>query len=244
MDPSLPRNNDIHHPQWWGEAGPGMRWHHVIPYSLLRDVWNRLVRQQIETELPAAKRTIRRYLVLLDPALSTDRTVGLDKLINRMRAENTEKAINSRHHHLEPLNREETDRLREAAAWPMWNAVAGWRAQIRSDDPGGVYYERFRAGLTEMEILRMRAIRELFDQLQTFVRPSAVDENTLHALNRAMSNAQPFVRWCNEPIHYRPEMWVRDDETGLYRKRYLHEAQTVFVKLIKTRSETSRNRDL
>ena len=60
-----------------------MAWHHIIPFPLLRDIWNRLVDQHIALEIPEARRAIRQFLLLADRSLP-----GVDALIDRMRAEN------------------------------------------------------------------------------------------------------------------------------------------------------------
>jgi hypothetical protein len=59
-----------------------MAWHHIIPYPVLRDVWNRLVDQHIATQLAEARVAIRQYLLLCNR-----NQPKLDDLIDRMRAE-------------------------------------------------------------------------------------------------------------------------------------------------------------
>ena len=83
MNPRI-RGRDIASPLSWGSARPGMAWHHIIPFSLLREVWNRLVDQHIATELGEARMAIRQYLLLADR-----NQPNLDALIDRTRAENT-----------------------------------------------------------------------------------------------------------------------------------------------------------
>jgi hypothetical protein len=103
-----------------------MTWYHVIPYSLLRDVWNRLVDQHIATQLPEARVAIRKYVSLVDP-----RVVNLDELVDRIRAENTAQR-RAEHNTLRPLDVAEANQLAAAAVWPTWDVVEGPSA--RSDD--------------------------------------------------------------------------------------------------------------
>jgi hypothetical protein len=137
-----------------------MSWHHIIPRSLLRDVWNSLVDRHIATELAEARLAIRGYLLLSNRNLA-----NADFLIDRIRAENTSQR-RAGHHHLQPLTVAEAHQLGTAAVWPAWNAVEG--PQRRSDDPQDRYFDRFTAGLTAPEAARMRAIEVLFGHLQTF----------------------------------------------------------------------------
>jgi hypothetical protein len=187
-----------------------MSWHHIIPFSVLRDVWNRLVDQQIATQVPEASIALRQYLTLADRSLP-----NLDGLIERIRAENTDQRRAS-HSQLRPLDVAEANQLATAAVWPAWNAVEG--PQRRSDDPSDHYFDRFTSGLASEEIARMRAIQVLFGQLQAFVNSGTTPGPvSLRFLAQAASAARPTV-YTDNPIRYRPEMWV-DDGFGLWRKR-------------------------
>ena len=201
---------DLASPLPWGSARGGMAWHHIIPYSMLRDVWNRLVDQHIATELPEARVAIRQYLVLCDR-----NQPNLEQLIDRMRSENTGQK-RAGHHELPPLDVPEANRLATAAVWPAWNAVEGPRA--RSDDPRDRYFDRFTFGLTPAESARMTAIETLFGRFQVFVRAGSIPTPAgLRALAEAASTARPIV-CCDRPIAYRPTMWV-EDGIGRWRKR-------------------------
>lgn len=192
---------DIASPLRWGSARPGMAWHHIIPFSLLREVWNRLVDQHIATELAEARVAIRQYLLLADRDLR-----DVDALIDRMRAEN--RAQKRAGYHLQPLSVSEAHQLATAAVWPAWNCVEG--PQRRSDDPHDRYIDRFTSGLTADEAARMRMIELLFGQLQAFANGSrSPGSSALRALAQAASGARPALR-CEVPIRYRPEMWIQD----------------------------------
>jgi hypothetical protein len=186
-----------------------MSWHHIIPFSVLRDVWNRLVDQQISTQVPEARVAIRQYLLLSDPNMAK-----ADELIDRMRAENAEQRGGGQQ--LRPLDVAETNQLATAATWQAWNVVEGPTARV--DDPRDHFFDRFRAGLTAAELTRMRAIERLFQGFQAFVASGPAPSATaLRTLADLVSMHRAHVRW-DLPIRYRPEMWV-EDNTGVWRKR-------------------------
>jgi hypothetical protein len=192
-----------------------MSWHHIISFVLLRDVWNRLVDRQINTDVPEARAAIRQYLLLSDRTLQSH----LDTLIERMRADRTDPRPAS-HYHLEPLNMAEVLRLREAAVWPVWNTVGGPMNTLRIDNPLDGRCDRFRGGLTNEEVFRMGAIERLYDHFLDFVNADAATPAILGDLARAASSARPFLRGCTEPIRYRQDMWVLvNNQANLWRKR-------------------------
>src|SRR5262245_54548507 len=106
---------DIAAPVAWGRVGPGMAWHHIIPFAVLREVWNRLVDQHVATQIPEARVAIRQYLLLADRNLP-----NAEALIGRMRAENTSQ-LRAKHNELQPVDVVEAHRLATAAVWPAWN---------------------------------------------------------------------------------------------------------------------------
>ncbi len=188
-----------------------MAWHHIIPFSLLRRVWNRLVDQHIATELPEARVAIRQYLLLCD---RNQRDV--DGMIERMRVENIDQRRAS-HYQPQPLNVPEAHQLATTAVWPAWNAVEGPERQRRSDDPQDRYFDRFTSGLTAEEAARMPVIESLFGHFQAFANDPAPGSDSLRALGQAAAGARPTM-CCDLPIRYRAEMWV-DDGAGIWRKR-------------------------
>lgn len=195
-----------------------MAWHHIIPFSLLRDVWNRLVDRHIATELADARVAIRQYLLLSDR-----NQPNIDAFIDRIRAENTsqKRACDSQ---LRPLDVAEVHQLNTVAVWPAWNAVEGPRR--RSDDPQDRYFDRFTSGLTAEEAARMKAIGSLFEKFQNFVNSGAAPgPASLRSLSQMASAARPIV-CCDLPIRYRPEMWV-EGGGGVWRKRRDGESYSV-----------------
>jgi hypothetical protein len=208
VDPKI-SSREIARPEAWGPTQPGMAWHHIIPYWLLRDVWNILVDRHIATELPDARVAIRQYLLLSDR-----NQPNVDSLIDRIRAENNKKRAG--HSQLRPLDVIEVHRLNTVAVWPAWNAVEGPRR--RSDDPQNRYFDRFTSGLTAEEAARMKAIEGLYEKFQAFVNSGAAPgPASLRALSQVASAARPII-CCDRPILYRPEMWV-DGGGGVWRKR-------------------------
>src|SRR4051812_15367999 len=110
MNPRINQRN-LPSPQSWGAAQAGMAWHHIIPFSVLRDVWNRLVDQHVATQLPEARTAIRQFLVLVDASLP-----NVDSLVDRIRAANT-RQDRAGHNPLRPLEVHEANRLGVAATW-------------------------------------------------------------------------------------------------------------------------------
>jgi hypothetical protein len=189
-----------------------MSWHHIIPFPVLRDVWNRLVDQHIATQLAEARTAIRQFLVLADSSLP-----NIDDLIDRIRAANTDQR-RAAHNRLRPLEVADANRLAVAATWPAWNTVEGPRRESRSDDPGDAWLDRFTAGLTPIELARMKAVEALFPRLQEFIAAGpAPGAATLRNFAQTLSAARPNLS-CDGPIRYRPEMWVQE-HNGLWRKR-------------------------
>jgi hypothetical protein len=187
-----------------------MAWHHVIPFSVLRNVWNRLVDQHISTQIPEARTAIRQYLLLVNRNLP-----HAEDLIDRMRAGSRSRQRTG-HHELAPLDVAEAHCLATAAAWPAWNVVEGPRRRI--DDPRDRYLDRFSSGLTPEESVRMQAVETLFADLKTFIAAGPVLlPGTLRALADASARTRPLVA-CHSPIRYRPELWV-DAGGGKWRKR-------------------------
>jgi len=184
-----------------GGKSTGVAWYHIIPFSLLRTVWNQLVDQQINTQLPEARVAIRQYLVLADARLQ-----NVDALVDRIRAENTTQR-RAGHNNLQPLTVVEADQLASVAAWPAWDVVEG--PTPRSDDPGD-QLDRFTVGLLPAEIAQMKALEHLFSAFKQFANAGpgsgASGLSTLsHELAIERSNVAREL-----PIRLRAEMWVED----------------------------------
>lgn len=209
MNPRINVRN-LPSPQRWGVAQPGMSWHHIIPFAVLRNVWNPLVDQHISTQLPEARTAIHRYLALVDPNVP-----NIAELVNRMRAENTDQRRAS-HHDLRRLDVVQANQLMTAATWPAWNTIEG--PSRRTDDPKDRYLDRFTAGVTAEETARMKAIERIYGHFQRFADAGpAPPSESLRDLAKSISEIRPNL-YCEMPIRYRPEMWVQDGG-GFWRKR-------------------------
>ena len=213
-------------PKRWGstpsivrvsEQSVPMTWYHIIPYSLLRDVWNRLVDQHISTQLPAARVAIRQYISLADPHL-----VGLDELVDRIRAENTTQR-RAGHNTLRPLDTAEANQLAAAAVWPAWDVVEGPSA--RSDDKRDQSLDRFTAGLTAIELGQMRGIERLFSAFTTFSKANQFRSSnqgvaaatSLSVLSQSMTSEREALS-RDLPIRFRAEMWSTDGSAWTKRR--------------------------
>ncbi len=208
MDPRI-TVRDLPSPKKWGVAQPGRSWHHVIPYSTLRDVWNRLVDLHINTQLPEARTAIRQYMALCDRNLPM-----LDSLIDRMRAENRDQR-RAAHNFLRPLDIAEVLQLTTAAVWPAWNTVEG--PSRRNDDPGDEF-DNFSCGLTQEELSRMKAAQHLFQSMRIFLAGN-LGTRGLRPLSDAIMTLRSAL-WSDDPIRYKESMWFKEP-SGFWRKRRL-----------------------
>jgi hypothetical protein len=216
-------------PLHWKKAADSHSWHHVIPDALLSKVWNRLVDRHIGTEWPEARVTIRQYLTLCDRTLQ-----DLDDRLDSVRLANREylEALNRKragHNPVEPLSTSEADDLARAAVWPAWNIVGG--PSKRSDDPKDNKrvlperrLDRFNVGLTPAEQDRMRTVEGLFERFLVFIQSGPYpDQDALRMLASDIVIAKRLsandLVGCEQPIEFRPGMWVMDETTKEWRKR-------------------------
>lgn len=186
-----------------------MSWHHIIPFSLLREVWNRLVDRHLATDWPEARVAIRQYLLLSDR-----NQPRLDEYISRMRA-NEPGHKRAGNNPLLALDVPEVNELATLAVWPAWNAVEG--PKNRTDDPKDRYFDRFTFGLTAEEAARMQAIEKLFEQLRMFAGELEPGPESLRRLADTASIFRPHLL-CDLPIPFRAEMWVQEKD-GTWHKR-------------------------
>jgi hypothetical protein len=182
----------------WVRSAPGFNvvWHHVIPYALLRDVWNALVNQAAAKELGEARVALRQYLRLCGQPLP-----DIDQLIDRM----------------PDMEIPECNAQATQAVWPAWNIVEGPATNLRSDDPGERGMDRYFQGITPLEFARMRALDPLYLDFQIFNQATQnLDANTLRGISAAIRVARMSLQ-ADLPIPYRPAMWVRQSD-GRFRK--------------------------
>lgn len=186
-----------------------MSWHHIIPFSLLREVWNRIVDQVLETQMPEARTAGRQYLQLADRLIP-----GVDQLIDRIHAENPGQR-RAGHFTLTPLSDAECLMVATAAMWPVWNAVEG--PQNRNDDPRDYYFDRFTSGLRPDELVRMRHIETLYEAFRQFTAVPRPNAGAFQMLTATITTARTVVA-CDQPIRFRPELWVQHPG-GMWSKR-------------------------
>jgi hypothetical protein len=227
VNPQIPGGKYRPNSPWrWSELADGMARHHVIPYPILRDVFNRLVDLHIYTDRPEARVTLRQYL-----SLCSRRLEHLDEKLDKMRFEDADRK-RAGHFRLESLDTDEVNDLRTAAVWPAWNIVEGPHGDRRSDDPkdseGDLVLDRFMVGLEPAERDRMRTVENLSPRLKTFLESTPdPDLSALHALSSDITLARRLsgndLVGCERPIPFRPEMWVKESD-GLWRKRRLDDS--------------------
>lgn len=187
---------------WVGQGGD--TWHHVIPYRILRDIWNYLSVQFVLTDQGEFRVALRQILQMSAPKQPI---TELERQLDRLRLERTDRRRSGPLAALVPLERHEVTALQTLAVWPSWVAVRGPRN--RSDDPGDDGPDYFWAGITEAEKVQMGAVQELFDPMAHFaLLPSP---SNLSALLFKIGQVRPRLREAR-PIPFRPAMWVRDDD--------------------------------
>lgn len=175
--------------------------HHLIPYAVLRDLWNLLIRECHDTEMAEARTALRQYMLLCARDFP-----DVDEWINRIREDRR-------------LDVADCGRLATLAVWPPWNVVEGPAGNIRLDDYGDHYMERFTFGLTAREHIRMQRIELLYHAFIQFLsaglHPAPIDcrnlITTIAALRPDLVNEQP--------IPFRAEMWEMDESTRRWKKR-------------------------
>ncbi len=193
MFPTITGNERPNTPIEWQHARVplNLAWHHVIPYPLLRDVWNVLVETGRISQLAEARLALRQYLMLCGQNWQV-----ADGWIDQLRAQ--------------AMERWQCDALATAAVWHAWNIVEGPDGRLRTDDPGDHYMDRYTHGITLREFERMNAMEFLFGALVMF-RNSGVNPPpaALSALREAIMLVRQVLA-CEQPILYRPDMWERD----------------------------------
>lgn len=181
----------------WSLTSSGHGWHHIIPFSLLKGVWNILCDRYVDSAEAAARTAIRQYLSTLN-----SRIEGVDDLVDRMRAE-TGQSI-AKHNPLKPLSYVEILSMHSAVTYPAWGLVEG--PTTRPGDPENEF-DRFEIGLTPQEVGRMAVLKKLFEKLREF---EGSPHPPLDSLIGAIRVAAIDLRHVVEPIHFRRNMWVED----------------------------------
>lgn len=198
--PLIDRQNRPPAPEWpRSRAALNLSWNHVFPFSLLCEIWNALVRNAAESQEADAFTALRRYLSVCGRDLN-----NLDAWAERARRGN--------------LSVPEADMLASRAVWQPWNIVEGPAGRFRSDDFGDDYIDRFTHGLTHAEYQRMLVIEALYRQVSAFPFGPNMQTQQLRLVGEAFLHARATLVVVDNPIFYRPDMWVQMPG-GLYQKR-------------------------
>ena len=257
LDPSVPQDRrSVHAPAWPdpGRAGPGQLnghitfniWNHIIPYNLLRDVWNGLVAIHITDQIPEASVVLHRYLALLDPRLGNALNglgTTVDEVIKEMRVQNPQTRSapqqpssgqnpstrsTRKYPGLQGLTIAQRHQLWTTATWPAWNIFAGPHGIQRWDDPGGDNMERL-TGLDRHGQRRMQAITTLNQPLEDFrdasrirrgandFRPAVTADHLLQLSNAVQVARQNLVSFGDRPLPFDPNMWRQEERHGQVR---------------------------
>lgn len=211
-------------PHQWDRSEERIRLalHHILPYSLLRNLWNQLVNHTVDTQLPEAATALRQLLRLCDRDLA-----DVDEWIRRIRHANVtdeEEAARAGHRRGERtrLQVHEVNMLATVATWPPWNIVEGPANEIRADDPGDEGLDLFTHGITRAEFSRMQVIERLYHDLLALPLGNLAPEH-LSLLAEILRVARREI-WLTEsptlthPIPFRREMWEQREDT-LWQKR-------------------------
>lgn len=197
MRPTLSNAGRPYPPRHWTrtKGPPEMDWHHVIPFAVLRRVWNLLVDAYCDTQLQEAHVALFQYI-----QLCANHPAGIEALMQRLR-----RGV---------LEVHEGESLGTIAAWPPWNVVEG--PKNRSDNPGDGL-DRYREGLTPLEIARWGTIERIYERFVVFGSVEKPSPPALDALAGAMRLARMTLA-CDFPVPFRASMWVKEAD-GRWRKR-------------------------
>jgi hypothetical protein len=178
----------------WGTPPVQMTWHHVIPYSVLRDCWNALANHQRTNS--KARVSLQIYMRLLGFEHASAKA-----LIKAM----ADGALGSG----------AQERIETAVAYPPWDIVEGPRNRV--DDPGDDFDE-YSAGLSATEQSRHEKLHSLFNGLKILNRATEgvgeLDDrmfvkvaNDMFVVERNLQNAKQFIK-------FRESMWRMIEPPG------------------------------
>jgi hypothetical protein len=178
----------------WGTPPVTMTWHHVIPYSVLRDCWNALANHQRTN--PKAKISLQIYMRLLG-------------------FENAEAKVLIQTMTDGALGAGAQERIETAVAYPPWDIVEG--PAKRSDDPEDDFDE-YSAGLSPTELNRHEKLKALFHALQIFNRASAglgeIDDRVFVKVANDMFLVERNLENAERVIQFRQPMWQMIEPPG------------------------------
>ena len=188
-------------PLSWTRTKPGTTWHHVIPYALLRDVWNLLADRCVRRDEQDVRLATRAYLILAGLT-----RIAADEAIERMRALHpTRKPSGSRQ--ARPYDEGDATTLRARVVWQPWNLVEG--ESNRCDEPGRYAIDWFRTGLPDDEVNRLKLVEKFEPALRGYATSGPEPDSQHHQRLRRCAEDFYLLALFKAPIPYRPEMWVR-----------------------------------
>lgn len=165
-------------------ADVNLNWHHVIPFAMMRDVWQALV---MHPDLGKCKVALISYMRLI--GITTPRQYL------KMMEEGQ-------------LPFDQQEELDRRLAWIPWNIVEG--PAYRVDDPKtNTSLDEFTAGLTITEWKRHQRIRELFIAFKNFnpaVAARRMTPEEAGSVTEVMNNVERTLVAGNL-IRFRPAMW-------------------------------------
>ena len=180
--------NDDSQPPLWGRYDNSMKWHHVIPRSVLRNSWNTLARHQ-SAENSSARNAAHTWMRILG-YLHED----AKKLLALMAAGQ--------------LPFEKWLTLNSDVAFPPWDIVEG--PGKRSDDPGDSFDE-YTVGLTDGEWWRHKGLKTLNENLNAFniaaAGLQAPGSSIFTMLQTQFGMVERNLADVKAPIKFRPAMW-------------------------------------
>jgi hypothetical protein len=164
-----------------------MTWHHVLPFSQLRQCWNTVASHQ--TDQPWEVYALRTYL----------RVIGFEKEEVKQLAESIKQGT---------LSSTNYERLWHRLSWPPWDVIQGPRK--RADDPAECFDE-YTIGLTPAELNRQRRLKSLWLKMASFNDATEglvqIDRAQLVFLTNALTLMLANIENVQWPIFFRESMW-------------------------------------
>jgi len=171
-----------------------MSWHHIVPYSQLRNCWNTLAAQFVSRS--AGAMAVHTYMRLLGYSHETAK-----KSMNAVTAGR--------------FSADDHMKLWYSICYPKWDLVEG--PSERVDDPDEDFDE-FKAGLSSAELVRQDRLRSLHTAMKTFNEASVgldeIADGVIGALHNVFGQAERTLLSCKAPISFRESMWKEIPELG------------------------------
>lgn len=165
-----------------------MKWHHVIPRSVLRDTWNALA-SRLSAENSSARNAAHTWMRILG--------YGHEDAKNQLALMTAGQ-----------LTFERYMILNSAVSFPPWDIVEG--PGKRSDDPGDSFDE-YTVGLTDGEWWRQKGLKTLDENLRSFLGAAGGAQmpgsGIFTMLQTQFGMVERNLADVKAPIKFRPGMW-------------------------------------